>query len=294
MERTYLYRKLRSRGVEFRGALAARRGVAVETVSACGREGKMVRSVKRLVLLIMLLLPVVLPAADPTAADYAAALANPARSDRDRERDARDQPAEILALAGIRSGMAVADVFGAGGYWSEILAYAVGPTGRVLLVNNPAYVEFAKKELAARFAGERLSAVERSVVDPADLQLGKGTLDVALIVMSYHDLYYVDEKEGWPAIEAGHFLDQLRDALKPGGALVIVDHAAKAGTGAAHAQTLHRIDEEFAKQDFAKHGFRLAETWDGLRQPADDRTKGVFDPSVRGKTDRFVHIYRRQ
>jgi predicted methyltransferase len=251
-------------------------------------------NMKHLVVLLALLVPVALPAAEPMAADYAAALANPARSAKDRERDARDRPAEILAVAGVRAGMAVADVFGAGGYWSELLAYTVGPTGRVLLVNNPAYVEFAKKELDARFAGGRLSAVERTVVDPKDLGLGTGTLDAALIVMSYHDLYYVDEKGGWPAIDAGQFLGQVHAALKPGGAFLIVDHSAKPGTGAADAQTLHRIDEAFAQQDLEKHGFRLEKTWDGLRHPEDDRTKLVFDPAIRGKTDRFVHLYRRE
>jgi predicted methyltransferase len=30
-----------------------------------------------------------------------------------------------------------------------------------------------------------------------------------------------------------------------------------------------------------------------LRNPADDRTKLVFDPSVRGKTDQFVYVFQR-
>jgi predicted methyltransferase len=37
----------------------------------------------------------------------------------------------------------------------------------------------------------------------------------------------------------------------------------------------------------------VEQTWDGYRNPADDLGKLVFDPSVRGKTDRFVHLYRR-
>ena len=143
--------------------------------------------------------------------------------------------------------MAVADVFGAGGYWSELLTYVVGPKGSVLLVNNPPYEEFAKKDLDTRFTGDRLASVKRLVVDPADMKLGTATLDAAIIVMSYHDLYYVDEKDGWPAVDAGKFLDQIHAALKPSGAFIIVDHSAKAGTGSAAAQELHRIDEEFTK-----------------------------------------------
>ncbi len=107
-------------------------------------------------------------------------------------------------------------------------------------------------------------------------------------------LYYVDEKDGWPGIDASGFLDQLRAALKPGGRLLIVDHAAAAGSGNAPAQALHRIDEAFAKKDIASHGFELEKTWDGYRNPGDDLTKLVFDPAVRGKTDRFTHLYRKR
>ncbi len=231
-------------------------------------------------------------AAEPDV--YTAALANPARSAADRERDARDRPAEVLALAGIKSGMVVADIFGGGGYWSEILTGVVGVEGSVLLVNNPPYVEFAKKELDARFGGGRLASVKQRVVDAKALGLGSGALDAAIIVLSYHDLYHVDEKGGWPAIDAAQFLEQIRSAVKPGGVFVVIDHAAQDGTGSAAAQELHRIEEAFAERDIESHGFELETRWDGLRNAADDHSKLVFDPAVRGKTDRFTHVYRRK
>lgn len=247
---------------------------------------------RALVTVLALLVSATAAAAGDASDLYASALSNPARSAQDRERDLRDKPADILALAGIRPGMSVVDVFGAGGYWSEILSGVVGTKGTVVLLNNPPYVAFAKKDLEARFADGRLPGVKRVVVDPADLQLDAGAFDAAIIVMSYHDLYYVDEKDGWPAIDAGRFLDQVRRSLKPGGVFIVVDHAAKAGTGATDAQTLHRIDEVFARRDIEGHGFRLEKTWDGLRNPADDRGTLVFDPAIRGRTDRFVQVFR--
>ncbi len=190
-----------------------------------------------------------------------------------------------MAFAGIAPGMKIADVFGGGGYWTELMARAVGPEGHVRLVNNTPYLQFAGEEVKPRFEGDRLPNTELRVVE---------TFDMIVIFMSYHDLYYVDEKDGWPGIDASGFLDQLRAALKPGGRLLIVDHAAAAGSGNAPAQALHRIDEAFAKKDIASHGFELEKTWDGYRNPGDDLTKLVFDPAVCGKTDRFTHLYRKR
>ncbi len=241
---------------------------------------------------LLLVFAAVVPTAHAAVSPYAEALAVPGRSDKDKERDARDKPADVLAFAGFKSGMRIADVFGGGGYYSGILAHVVGPKGKVLLVNDPAYAQFAAADLAVRFKDGRLAEVEQRVVPNEKLGFNKGELDAALFVMSYHDLYFED-KAGFPRIDAGQFLDQIHDAIKPGGALLIVDHSAVAASGNAPAQTLHRIDEKWATADLAKHGFKLIKTFDGLRNPADDRSKPVFDAAIRGKTDRFVHLYRR-
>ena len=228
-----------------------------------------------------------------TSSDIESVLANPARSAADRERDARDKPAETYALAKFKRGDTVADLLGGSGYNSEILSGIVGPEGHVLLVNNTGYENFGKKGLGERLANNRLPNVQY-IVGPSDaLGMGENVLDGAVIVMSYHDLYWVDEKEGWTKIDAGQFLDQVVRALKPGGVLLVVDHSAKEGTGSSDAQTLQRIDEQFAIADFRKHGLVLETTSPVLRNEADDRSKNVFDPAIRGKTDRFVHLYRK-
>ena len=228
-----------------------------------------------------------------TSSDIERVLANPARSQADRERDARDKPAEVMALAKFKQGDTVADILGGGGYNAEILSGIVGPSGHVLLVNNPGYDGFGKKGWTERLANDRLPNVQH-IVGPTDaLGMGDNTLDGAVIVMSYHDLYWVDEKEGWTKVDAGQFLDQIARALKPGGVLLVVDHSAQAGTGSSAAQTLHRIDEQYAIADFRAHGLVLETSSDALRNPADDRSKLVFDPAIRGKTDRFVLLLRK-
>jgi predicted methyltransferase len=220
------------------------------------------------------------------------ALANPARPAADRERDARDKPAELLEFAGIKPGMTVADVFGAGGYYTEILSHLVGPTGKVLIVDNVPYANFAAKEKKERFTEGRLKNVEQRLVEASYLNLAPKSLDFVVIVMSYHDIYWLDEKEGWPAINADGFFDSMKRALKPGGKVLIVDHQAPKGSGNTLTSKLHRLEEDFAKHDFMKHGFVLEKTWEGLRNPNDPLDKMVYDPAVKGKTDRYVHLYK--
>lgn len=228
-----------------------------------------------------------------SAAKVEAVLANPARSSADRERDVRDKPAEVLALARFKRGDTVADILAGGGYYSEILSGIVGPGGKVLLVNNPGYDNFGKKGLAERLGNNRLPNVTHVAGPSEALGLADASLDGALIVMSYHDLYWVDEKEGWPKVDAGQFLDQVVRAMKPGAVLLVVDHSARQGSGSSDAQTLHRIDEQFAIADFRKHGLEWESAIPVLRNKDDDRSKNVFDPAIRGKTDRFVHLYRK-
>lgn len=228
-----------------------------------------------------------------SSSDIAAVLASPSRSAEDKARDARDKPAEVLALAGFERGDTVADVLAGGGYYSEILAGIVGQEGQVLLVNNLGYDDYGKKGWTARLANDRLPNVKHVVGPNEALGLDENTLDGALIVMSYHDLYWVDEKKDRQKIDADQFLGQVARALKPGGVLLVVDHSAQSGTGSSAAQTLHRIDEQFAIADFREQGLELEAEIPVLRNADDDRSKSVFDPSIRGRTDRFVHLYRK-
>jgi predicted methyltransferase len=230
--------------------------------------------------------------AQPAADAIRAAVDSPARSAADRERDARDKPAELMAFAGVTPGMTIADIFGGQGYWAELFSRAVGPSGHVLLINNMSYHGGAREAVRTRRADNRLPNVEYRTVEASNMLLPESSLDLAVIVMSYHDLYYVDE--GWPAIDVERFFASVHGALKPGGHFLIVDHAAPAGTGKAPAQDLHRIEPQFAIQDISSRGFVLEKSWDGLRNPMDDYTKGVFDAAVRGKTDRFVQLYRKR
>ena len=85
----------------------------------------------------------------------------------------------------------------------------------------------------------------------------------------------------------------IYDGLRPGGVYVIVDHAARDGSGDADINELHRIDEAFVRAQVEAAGFELQGEADILANADDDRTLNVFDPSIRRHTDRFVLVYRK-
>jgi predicted methyltransferase len=243
-------------------------------------------------MLLTALLAFVAPAfaADPTPIE--SSIASTERTDKDRERDAREKPAEVLAFAGVKPGMTVVDMFAGSGYYTELLAGVVGPTGKVLSVNNVPYAQFAKDGIKERFTEGRLKNVDRRLVEMSYIDFPPKSVDLILICMSYHDAFWIDEKEGWPEINTAGFIDSMKRMLKPGGKLLIIDHNAPAGTGVEMVAKAHRLNEDFVKKSLTSRGFVLEKTYDGLRNKDDQLDKLVFDPAVRGKTDRYVHLYK--
>jgi predicted methyltransferase len=217
------------------------------------------------------------------------AISTDERSDADHKRDTTSKPAQVLEFFGLESGMVVIDLFGGGGYYTELAARVVGDEGKVYHHTNHAYIPFIESELELRFANERLAGVTRLLSEADDLGLPEGEADMVLMVMCYHDLFLVDE--GWPEIDRELFWKQVRAALKPGGTLAVVDHVAKAGTGSSEVQKLHRIDKDFAKTDIEAAGFVFEAESDVLRNPDDNHSLIVFNPEIRRKTDRFVYKF---
>lgn len=224
---------------------------------------------------------------------YAAAVANPARPDSDRARDANRKPAEVLEFFGIQPGMTVLDMFTGGGYYAELIASIVGEEGKVVAQSNRAYLNFVGDAFEARFGSGRLTNVEVLMAENNELSLPSETFDAIMLVLSFHDLYYADEEHGWEQIDGPLFLAELGQSLKPGGFICIVDHYAEAGAPATTGDSVHRIDPAIVIADMDAAGFALVAQSDILRNPDDDLGKIVFDPELRGKTDRFVMRFQK-
>ena len=221
------------------------------------------------------------------AADWAAILADPDRPEADRVRDTNRKPDQVLPFFGIDTGQKVAEFLSGSGYYTRILVETVGEQGTVHAGNNPGYLKFFEEPWNALFATPAFQRVHR--IDGPITQIAlpqDGSLDAVIIVLAYHDLY----------LPAFSLTDEDRAkanarifaALKLGGVYGIVDHHAKDGRGTSDAESLHRIEESVIINEITAAGFVLAKKGDVLRNLEDDHTKIVFDPSIRGKTDRFV------
>jgi predicted methyltransferase len=213
-----------------------------------------------------------------------AALASADRPAQDKARDADRKPAELMQFFGVKPGMTTVDIIALGGYVTEVLSVAVGPKGKVYAQNPPIALQLRDgmyaKQITERLADDRLKNVVRVDADlPASAQIPPGSVDVAITAMNYHDV-----RNRNPADGVG-FLKAIYSMLKPGGVLGVTDHVGN--DGADNAQ-LHRIPKHFLLEDAKEAGFVVDGESDILAHAADDHTRMVFDPTLRGKTDQFV------
>jgi predicted methyltransferase len=214
------------------------------------------------------------------APDYEAIVASPDRSDADRQADQRRQPARMLAFADVTNGMKVLDMEANAGYSTELLARAVGPTGVVYAQDSAAVMERVKDKFDIRAqtpAMKNVVHVIRNFDDPIPPDVSG--LDLITFFFAYHDVTYMP-------VDRAKMNEKMFAALKPGGFLVIADHAAKAGDGTTVGKTLHRIEEATLRKEIETAGFKLVAEGDFLHHPEDPRDVPVFHPEV--PVDEFV------
>jgi len=222
----------------------------------------------------------------------ATAVADPARPDADKARDANRKPVELLEFAGVKPGDAIAELLPGGGYFTRIFSKAVGTGGHVYaLVPAPAADAPADMpDFAARvkaIGAEPAYANVTVVVEPFSQLKAPVPVDLVWTSQNYHDLH------NFPGLDVTVFNQMVFSALKPGGIFMILDHEAEPGSGTRDSSTLHRIDVETVKKEVLAAGFQLVGSSDLLRQPSDTHSVKVFDPTVRGKTDQFILKFRK-
>jgi predicted methyltransferase len=230
------------------------------------------------------------PPAVPKA--IAAAVADPARPQADRDRDADRKPAECIAFAGLKPGQRIADLLPGGGYFTRIFSGVVGPKGQVFAVAQPkrpdAPPERPEPSAAVRAiaADAHYQNVTVSVVKVAELKLPE-KLDMVWTSQNYHDVHNV------PNIDVAAFNKAVFDSLKPGGVYIVIDHAAEKGAGFTATSTLHRSDPDAVKTEVLAAGFEFAGSSDVIASATDDHKTAVFESGLHDKTDRYVLKFRK-
>jgi len=227
-----------------------------------------------------------------TTPDYIVkAIAESHRPANDTEQDTNRKPEAVLMFTGVKPNDTVIDLLPGGGYYTRLFSKAVGPKGMVYSVTPNELLQKYPKALdgikGLVDSGEYKNVT--SIQQPAVPLTTPKKADVVFTSMNYHD--YHNPLLGSPDMAA--FNKSVFDALKPGGVFVVLDHAAVANSSFSATDTLHRIDADAAKQEILSAGFEFVGESNVLRNPEDDHTLGVFDKSLRGKTDRFIFKFRK-
>jgi predicted methyltransferase len=199
---------------------------------------------------------------------------------------------ELIRFARIDAGSTVIDVYPGDGDWTRLFSDVVGPEGRVYSF-VPAEVAHFKNDplgrmrtLAKEPGRENVEATSADLVALSEVT---EPADVLWLHLFYHDLHTaLIQAKGATAPD---FNRAVYERLKPGGSYVIVDHAAAAGSGASAAQSLHRIDPASVREEVEAAGFVLDAVGTLLANEDDPHAIKVFDPSIKGETDRFAYRF---
>jgi predicted methyltransferase len=223
---------------------------------------------------------------------YATAAVNDAsRPEADKKADAERKPAEMVAFAGIKPGDKVVDLIPGSGYFTRIFAKVVGAKGKVYAVVPDEMVKMraTMADPIKAIAADPGYANVTLVTGPIAAFKVEQPVDVIWTSRNYHDMH---DKFFGP-VDMAAFNKAVFAALKPGGAYIVLDHAAAPGSGFEATETLHRVDPEAVKKEVLAAGFKFDGEDNALKNPADDHTAKVFDAGVRGKTDQFVLKFRK-
>lgn len=153
------------------------------------------------------------------------------------EREAWQKPDEVVALLRLAAGMKVADIGAGTGYFEARLSRAVGPTGGVLAVDVEDGMVKYLDERAKREGLTNVTAVKAEYDDP---KLAAASVDRILIVDTWH---HIAGREAYST--------KLREALKPGGFVAIVDFTLEATHGPPKE---HRLTPDQVKKELESAG----------------------------------------
>jgi ubiquinone/menaquinone biosynthesis C-methylase UbiE len=164
------------------------------------------------------------------------------------EREREEAPSRAIAALSLRPGQAVADVGAGSGYYTLLLADAVGPGGRVYATDiQPEMLALIRKKIDAKPVGN----VELLLGTESEARLPAAAIDLALMVDVYHEL-----------AQPQAFLRSLKDALKPDGRLVLIEFRKEDASVPIRPE--HKMSVREARMELEAEGFRFDRVIDVL------------------------------
>jgi predicted methyltransferase len=223
----------------------------------------------------------------------AAALKAPDRRPDNVKLDEGRKPAEVLQYLGLAPGMKVLDLFGANGYWAEIMVPVIGPKGHDTIWQPTQFFGARAKTYMDGFIAKHhnVDLVTSAFEAP---NLPKNYADFVILNNNYHDTYWTSEQFKIPKMDPAAFLKAVYAAMKPGAVIGVIDHVANKNDDVrATVEKYHRIDPEVIKADFKRAGFVLVGSSDLLRNRTDDHSLEATDPKIHGHTDRVIFKFKK-
>ena len=157
------------------------------------------------------------------------------------EREAEEAPSKAIAALGIAPGDVVADVGAGSGYYTVRLAQVVGPGGRVVATDlQPGMLDLIRAKVE-RQGLTNITLVQGRSDDP---NLPAARFDLILLVDVYHEL-------ASPQV----FVRKLREALKPGGRLVLIEFRLE--DPRVPIREVHKMSVSQVRQELAADGFQI-------------------------------------
>jgi len=226
-------------------------------------------------------------------ANLAAAVGAPSRTPDNVKLDEGRKPAQVLKFLGLKPGMNVLDLFGANAFWAEMTAPVVGPKGHVTVwMPSQFYSDKGKASFATFMASHPNVSIVTSPFEAPDLPANYA--DWVILNDNYHDTYWQNAKYKIPQMDPNAFLKAVYASMKPGATIGVIDHVANPNSDTrATVDKYHRIDPNVVKADFKRAGFVFSGSSDLLRNPADTHQVEVHDPAIKGKTDRFIFLFKK-
>lgn len=180
-----------------------------------------------------------------------------------------------------------------GGELDEIISEFSGPRPKLQLANPTRHDDLSDEGVHAQVGPNQIGPVHYHLPSDEVMNLGKASLDGALMVMPYSGLFGRSPDRSAAAGDPGNFIEQVVAAMKPGAVLVVVDQKPATGTGKAGKAKSRAASQAVPVDEFKARGLEFVGSIPAARNADDARGNKPADPKEAAKPARVLDLYRK-